>query len=298
MVVVARSNQQRDCFINADVDILKRPDHRPFGLIKNASCQPFNGSASANFQSPGDPVAALRMSVFHPTADFQSPGIDRTLPGNHRLPIWGRMCGDAVSLHLSRNANIRIRRIGHHAEITIAAPSLNKGVVGRAFHLHRQQWFKLRTAETQILTPYGERLFGGVLISCRQSGETGFRVGQQSGSLRFQMFQQFGHTGEGNLGAIFCHQTRILPLHQIAVVAISRCPRDERQRNVFACFQRNTEFLLSDKRVDGFLPRFRPVRTPHVSDNIELPKSLLPDFNVSCGQLAVTELLTQRIEQR
>ena len=153
MVVVAGANQQRDCFINADVDILKRPDRRPFGLIKNASCQPFDGSATANFQSPGDAVAAFRMSMFHSATDFQNPGIDGTLPGNHRLSIGGRMRGDAVSLHLSRDTNFRIRRIGQHAEIPVAAPSLNKGVVGRAFHLHRQQRFKLRTAETQILTP-------------------------------------------------------------------------------------------------------------------------------------------------
>ena len=111
------------------------------------------------------------------------------------------------------------------------------------------------------------------------------------------MRQQLGHTGERNLGTIFGHEARILPHDLIAVVAISRCPRDEKQRGVFACFQRDTEFLLSDEWVDGFLPRLRPVRTPHMSDDVELPKGLLPGVDVTCGQLAVTELLAQRIEQ-
>src|ERR1043166_8109545 len=107
MIAVARTNQKGNEISLEYREFLAR-DHDFLPALRDPNCETLPGSATPQFQGPGDTVPAFRMRMLDPGVDAQW-SIDRAAPAHPRLELRRRMHRHPMRLHVAGNAHMLVQ---------------------------------------------------------------------------------------------------------------------------------------------------------------------------------------------
>ena len=173
VIAIARIDDERHGISRLHRDLLQRPDWIYLCAVSDPRRQPLPRVAAPQFERPRDAVAALGMSMLHAPADAERCR-RRTPPANRDRQLRSRMDGDAVRLHVARNAHVLIGRVRDHAEGIVADPAFDEVIACATLLLASDRRPQLdrstRRTDPQIIEPRRERLRFNTMFLREQRG--------------------------------------------------------------------------------------------------------------------------------